>query len=314
MNWILSTLTKLQSLFEHLPETTDHGRQSSSTIKKRRPTASPRAYNSAPASAGNDKAGNIAVSQPDGKRAMTFPKQSNAPNRKTFPHPLSLSQNHTPLDSPYGKNSPELFSSPSIGSDASVNGVPMSATQPDFTVAGGYQNSALADLQAMMFPSNDPFAYPNEAMTSFENNRQLNQFEPNSAPATSQNVSPRTDMFVPPNPNSIDNSGNLDVQLFGPLPPYMSQNQQQQAFDLSQQQNAHIQAQQQSGLGLSSQANEMMDEGPNNYMSGTLPTTAGWVAAAQSMRTSGIPGMNLDDIFGGEEWNGLLMDQSFRQQ
>ena len=263
---------------------------------------------SAPASAGKDKPGNGST-QLESKRATTFPKQSGTPNRKAFPHPLSLSHNNTPLDSPYAMSSPELFNSPSLGSDAGVGAMPMSATQSNLSMAGGYQNPALSDLQAMMFPSNDPFAYPNEAMTSFENN---NQFQQLDASATNKNVSPRNSAFVPPNSSSMENSGNLDVHLFGPLPPYLRQAQQQQ-FDLSQQQNAQAPLQQRSEVKMSGQSNEMMGQGTSDYMSGTMPTTADWSAAAQSMRASGFSGMNLDDIFGGEEWNGMLMDSSFRQ-
>ena len=266
-----------------------------------------------PTSAGNDKAGNPAPLSSESKRAMTFPKQSNTPNRKAFPHPLPLSQNNTPIESPYTLNSPEVFNSPSVGSDSGANG-PMSAAQTNFSVSNGYQNPRLSELQAIMFPSNDPFAYPNGAMSSFETNNQFNQFEQNSASSVNKSMSPRSSMFIQSQPGNMDNSGNLDVQLFGPLPPYLSQNQQQQQqFDLPSQQDANTQLQQ-SGINMNAQQNEMVSQGPNSYLSGTMPTTADWGAAPHSMRTSGLPGMNLDEIFGGEEWNGMLMDSSFRQQ
>ncbi|KAF2232946.1 hypothetical protein EV356DRAFT_568417 [Viridothelium virens] len=306
----------LANLFEHLPERLERGRPNSTTNKKRRPTASPNMPNSAPASAGHNTSSNIPTPQSEGKRAMTFPKQSNTPNRKHFPHPLSLSQNNTPLDSPYALNSPEFFSSPSMASESGTNGPPMTGTQPSFPVLGGYQNPALADLQAVMFPSSDPFAYPSEAMTNFENtNCQFNQFNSTSTSSGNKNISPRNSMFGTPQSGTMDNTGNLDVQLFGPLPPYMSQNQQQQQqqFDLSRQQDAQAHLQQQSAMNMNNPTSGMMGQGSNNYMSGSMPTTGDWGAAPQSMRTSGLPGMNLDEIFGGEEWNGLLMDPSFRQ-
>ncbi|KAI9663980.1 MAG: hypothetical protein M1821_007471 [Bathelium mastoideum] len=289
----------LANLFDRLPKKADRGRQGATTSKKRRPATSPTVASQGPGNAGTDKPGNGANLLTEEKRAMTFPKLNNTPNRKSFPHPLSLSHNNTPLDSPYTLNSPEVFGSPSVGSDVGVNG-PMSANQPNFPVPNSYQNPALADLQAMMFPSNDPFAYPNEAMTSFETNNQFNQFEPN---AMNQDMSPRSSMLVQPRSSGMDSNGNLDAQLFGPLPPYMSQSQQQQ-FNMSSQQDAQAQLQQRSGMNMNTQPNEMMGSGSTNYMSGTMPATADWSAASQSMRTSGLPGMNLDDIFGGEEWNG----------
>jgi hypothetical protein len=88
-------------------------------------------------------------------------------------------------------------------------------------------NDAFPDLSAMMFPSGDPFAYPNQPMTEFENIKQENVTDLQDLSSAS--------MFLP---NGVGGSGvydDLEGQLFGPIPPYLMQ--AQQAFDTSGQMN-----------------------------------------------------------------------------
>jgi hypothetical protein len=79
-------------------------------------------------------------------------------------------------------------------------------------------NDALPDLSAMMFPSADPFAYPNQPMMEFDNIKQEN-------------------IGNMPLPNYLSNGpgiyDDLEGQLFGPIPPYLMQGQPN--FDISAQ-------------------------------------------------------------------------------
>ena len=73
------------------------------------------------------------------------------------------------------------------------------------------------DLNAMMFPSADPFAYPNHPMTILESQQQQpSQEPPNEAPPN------RTTLMS--NPVDDDPSyDQLEVQLYSPLSPYLTQ-------------------------------------------------------------------------------------------
>ncbi|KAI9702736.1 MAG: hypothetical protein M1820_006120 [Bogoriella megaspora] len=305
----------LNNLFEHLPQGLERGRQNIATSKKRRSAASPNLPTSAPGSSSKETA-NHSMASVEPKRAVTFPNQGNGTQngRKAFPPSLALSQNSTPINSPSFMGSPDFLNS--SASDSGPNSLPMSANQPNFPVAGNYQPSALSDLSAIMFPSNDPFAYPSQAVTSFDSNHQFNNFMPNGTQASNGNTSPRDSMYPPLSATNAENNGNLDVELFGPLPPFMSQNQQQQQFGTTQPQHSMQNLKQnptQQDIQLNNQMNGMMNSGSENYMNGTMPTTADWNTSQQTMRTGGLPAMNLDDIFGGEEWSGMLMDPNFRQ-
>lgn len=93
-----------------------------------------------------------------------------------------------------------------------------------------------------MFPSGDPFAYPNQPMMEYENN--INNFD-----IKQENLNtPGTDSGEPPNTNGnndvYNDSGigmfmgngtagqgqrlfdDIEGQLFGPLPPYLTHGQQ----------------------------------------------------------------------------------------
>ena len=77
----------------------------------------------------------------------------------------------------------------------------------------------------------------------------------------------------------------MEAQLFGPMAPYMMQGQpvavgpQQQLNDLTM-------------AGLNSNPDEMYQP---------------------QQSTDSAPGVNMDEIFSGEEWNNLLMEQTLRQ-
>lgn len=78
-------------------------------------------------------------------------------------------------------------------------------------------NNGFPDLSAMMFPSGDPFAYPNQPMTEFDNIKQENSGAVHSlaAPTFLQNGTAGSGIY-----------DDLEGQLFGPIPPYLMQGQQ----------------------------------------------------------------------------------------
>jgi hypothetical protein len=140
-------------------------------------------------------------------------------------------------------------------------------------------NSGLPDLGAMMFPSGDPFAYPNQPMTEFDNIKQENIGSMKSSRAPPMFLSNGTS-----GPGIYDD---LEGQLFGPLPPYLLQGQQ--PFDMTGQ----------------------MGAGSNVMSSVFNPQEMSYPASA-------VPDVDLDfdGIFSGsgdrDDWNNTVTDQRFR--
>jgi hypothetical protein len=212
-------------------------------------------------------------------RAATFPVQTQAPvsgvprssldekpfQLNTLSHP-NLRQSYHELLSP---------------TDLSASGTPDSSSTTNSLHGSQYSlppvnKNGLPDLSAMMFPSADPFAYPNQPMIELDNVKQENF-------GGLDNSSQAPSMYIPNNNNGLGMYDDLEGQLFGPIPPYLMQGQQQ--FDMS----------------------DHMDV-TNNTMSGTNP---------QSMHfhTGLTPGteMNFEGIFSGdgEEWSNMA-DHTFR--
>ena len=140
----------------------------------------------------------------------------------------------------------------------------------------GTENNYVPDLSSMMFPSADPFAYPNQPMTTLENRQPIKQENP---------VDPS--IFGPPNSSGAPYN-NLS---YGSL-PYMMQNQQ---------------------LGYGMQNMDAMSN--TEPTSTTMPPQrnegGGWAQQQQQQRSGGTTGMNYDQLFG-EDWGGW-MNQGYRQ-
>ena len=142
----------------------------------------------------------------------------------------------------------------------------------------GMQNNYVPELSTMMFPSADPFAYPNQPMTTLENRQSVKQ---------ENRVDPNT--FGPPNSTGApyENLG------YGSL-PYMMQGQLL-------------------GFGVRSMdpSMDMSNAGPT---ASTMTTQgnegSGW-ARQQQQRPGGTPDGSLDQLFG-EDWGGW-MNQGYRQ-
>ncbi|MCJ1389554.1 hypothetical protein MMC18_002411 [Xylographa bjoerkii] len=260
----------LTALFDQLPNKLERGVNQSTTPRKRHAPSPTRAgperaaYSnpnlSTPQKLSAEHAGNF-------PRASTFPKNSSLMTWKRASLPYN---NSSPLADSQRRSSHDIYPSSSsdqagtMTPDSSVSGgLPFSSNQTPFNMQQSFSNpTALPDLSAMMFPSNDPFAYPNQPMTTLENRQFTKQ----------ENYDPGGLYTSTPNNNSPYE--NPDVQLFGPLPPYLM--------------GGH-------------HPGMMQGLGPQIDMSGA---GVDWSAQQQPGRPHG---MNMDEIFG-EEWKGGWMD------
>lgn len=211
-------------------------------------------------------------------RAATFPVQTaapvaGAPRTSLDEKPFQLNT----LSHPNLRQSYQELLSPTA--DMSASGTPDSSSTTNSMHGSQYsmpQYNGLPDLSAMMFPSADPFAYPNQPMIELENVKQENFGGMNNNQAHA--------MYIP---NSNNNNGlgmydDLEGQLFGPIPPYLMQGQQ--PYDMPGQ--------------LDPRSNLMQGQNQNmSYHSGLTPGNE----------------MNFDGIFSGdgEEWSNMA-DQTFR--
>ena len=155
---------------------------------------------------------------------------------------------------------------------------PMTLSQPPPQINLQQQQAdenGLPDLSAMMFPSADPFAYPNQPMTTLDS-RQYKQ-EP------MDDVLGGAGTFVPHGSGS-GMYANLEGQLFDPLPPYLMQGPPPAMTASPQLENVAVD-------GINMTPEEMY---------------------AQQVRSGNAQGMNLDEIFG-DDWNNVIMDPGYRR-
>ena len=172
-----------------------------------------------------------------------------------------------------------------------------------YTMPQTFANPALPDLSAMMFPTADePLGYPNQPLTTFENNQ---QYAKNNPYTTSQQAYSTVETANPlmQRPASRGRDDNIEAQFFA-LPPYIEQRQHQQR---QQQQQAQAQAMGfpngmafNNGQQMNQQAAMQMQNDGNNWM--------------QQAQNQGFGNINIQDIFGGTEWNPMLMGHGFQNQ
>jgi hypothetical protein len=111
-------------------------------------------------------------------------------------------------------------------------------------------NNGLPDLSTMMFSSADPFAYPpNQPMMEYENGKEDTMGAYSNSPNPAIYVRNNA-----PNPGVYDD---LEGQIFGPLPPYLTHGQQNLEF------------QGQMGMGAEPMGN--IDPAFNNYPTALSP-------------------------------------------
>ena len=113
-------------------------------------------------------------------------------------------------DHPHGSNDPYSPANVNVASRESESATPSSSTHSTFGPGQQYTGN-LPDLSGIMFPSPDPFVYPNQPMMTLENQK---MFQPES-------TNPFNTCETPSSTTGWH--GALDSQIFTPLPPYMMQ-------------------------------------------------------------------------------------------
>ena len=200
-----------------------------------------------------------------------------SPNKQASLKRSSIAQDSSPLrdqinniDPVYRRGSQDPYSASNNSPSSSL---------PSSAASYGMQVNSIPDLSSMMFPSTDPFAYPNQPMTTLENRqsiKQENPMDPNFITAPNTSGAP------------------YDNLSYGSL-PYMMQSQQL-------------------GLGMQSM-NHSMGMGSTNATPTTMPMQGSeggrWPQQQQQQRPGNTTGVNLDQLFG-EDWGGW-MNQGYRQ-
>ncbi|KXL41553.1 hypothetical protein M433DRAFT_77064 [Acidomyces richmondensis BFW] len=204
-------------------------------------------------------------------------------------------------NSSYGPHTPTTdFDPGSIGSWGDGRASDPMGIMPHYPLPSNTSNPALPDISAMMFPpAEEPFGYPNQPLTTFENSKQL-------AAKTNAYIQSRPQEF-----GSVDNANaagipssrgredHMEAQFFA-LPPYMDQRQQQP---------------QQHRVAPGFLPNAM------NFGSGSATSTptssvtmppGNWPSQQTSIpQEAAFSNINIQDIFGGSEWNPMIMGSGF---
>lgn len=139
-----------------------------------------------------------------------------------------------------------------------------------------YSGQIIPDLSAMMFPSADPFAYPNQPMTTLENENCIKQENP--IDSNMYSAGPPTTTAAP--------YDSMDASMFGGIPSYMMPGAE-------------------SGFGMQTMDSSMSMSGAD-AIPVTMPMQGNDMASWPQQQESGsTPGMNLDQLFG-EDWGGWM--------
>ncbi|WPG98465.1 Hypothetical protein R9X50_00125600 [Acrodontium crateriforme] len=286
----------LDHVFQRLPDWMREGRQNPIATKKRTfdSTSLPQASRSHPDIAAI--AHETSFTPTLGKRASTFPKhRPDTPNGEGMhsPYPASWQSGassygpHTPTSNGFESNSFAHFNQTSGSGNL---GMRQYSNSPNFV------NPALHDLSAISFPTADePFSYPNQPLTTFENNQQA--FKNISGDSTLNTALLNKFDGATSNSPMIGTPGedNLEAQFYA-LPPYIEQRQQRTAT--------------------------YPIDGPMNYTAQQHPTSMPDVmqmsnGTSWSMTTSpqqhnlgqqDFSNIDIQDVFGGSEWNPMLMN------
>ena len=166
--------------------------------------------------------------------------------------------------------------------------MPLSASRSTFGFPQpqSYRQQGLPDFSAMMFPSTNPFAYPNQPMTTLENRY----------PKQEDALCPM-DMSLFKIAPGVEADALFDddheVQLLGPMPPYMMQGQQPAMHRLRS--NIAV------GMGRENQGSSSMAFG------GELDD---W--PSQQQRSGGMSASKLEEVFEGD-WTADWTNQGYRQ-
>lgn len=292
-----------QNLFSSLPNVLNERKGSLSTSStaqssKKRPSPSDPLLTRA-----NFSAPNVASPQ-------TPTSDLRGPGRaRSFPHDLSVdvSKRHSKTDSasltPQSFDEQVLQDAPSQNHWSLGNGVvsPTSATTP-FPI-NHFGNPNLPDMKRVMFPSDNPFAYPNQPISTLEAQHFItaDQQSAYSSPASSSMYNIGSSGVQQPPAIPFENVG---MPAFGG------------AFGIPQR---YVQQGPQVNVPMTSASDferPSQIEGAGDVTAVNFPAGEGYWAQLDRMnggRTGLTPGINvnMDELFGGEGWGSVWNHQSF---
>ena len=193
-------------------------------------------------------------------------------------HPVVPSTNSTPRRSsedPYSPSNPN-YSGIQTSNDANSS-IQSNENQATYGTQKALVRQGVPELSAMMFPSADPFAYPNQPMTTLENCHVIKQENQMNSSA-----------FDVPRPTTTDAPYDMyDAQTYDHIPPYMMQGQPPDYLQ-----------------GMNPPMN-MNSEDPNITLTATQGFDGGYWPLNQQQRMQGQRGMGFDQLFG-EDWGGFM--------
>lgn len=238
------------------------------------------------------------------RRSSTFPKHGAQMPMSTSPTSIEPSW-PSPGPSSFGTSTPTTngFDPNSMRhwNEADVTSG-MNGGMHQYSLPQNFANPALPDLSAMMFPTADePFGYPNQPLTTFENNQQSAKNNPYMNAQPFNGVEPSSPMVQAPSRMRDDN---MEAQFFA-LPPYIQQRQQQlhgprQNMPTSYPTDASNFS---NGPSVGTPTSMQMSNGLSN---------GNW--SNQQPLPNDLTNINIQDIFGGTEWNPMLMNPGFHGQ
>jgi hypothetical protein len=269
------------------------------------------------------------------QRSSTFPHQGPKSEPGSF---VGSPWSSNSVTSPYGAATPtsatfdqRMFQQDFTGPSTNPMHQQM---QQHMTLPPNFANPAIPDVSAMMFPSggDEPLLYPNQPLTTFENNQ---QFVAAAAAAAAGNKAPNPFITnVASGGVSMDSNGgtplsqprhlftnaslrngrddNIEAQFFA-LPPYLEQSSGQQRHlpptsfspdNMGYNRGPHMTPahSQQRNMG------RMQNGWPQHQQQAPF-NGAGGQAQPQGFSND----INIQDLFGGAEWNAMIMDPGFRQ-
>lgn len=218
------------------------------------------------------------------KRASTFPKHIDTKPAAAAASPFESSWSQSGGSS-YGAQTPTSapFDATTFAAASQRNVSQAGGGMAGYSSSQGLGNPALTDLSSMMFPSaEEPFGYPNQPLTTFENNQ---QFSKNSIyPSQMYNNMGSNS----PMPSLRGRDENIEAQFY-PLPPYIEQ--RQQALPLQSQR--FMGATPSMGFGAT------QAQSGNAAQAMQIPN-GGW--AGQQSFPQDLGDININGLFGGGEW------------
>ncbi|OJD36274.1 c6 transcription factor [Diplodia corticola] len=324
----------LKAVFDQLPERIQQGRELAlaNASRKRRQAPSPQPDDKSMSGLSEPDLHDVQAIAP--RRANTFPKNVDDPRargsfRPSFPQPPDLddppqSQFGTGPALPHSMPTTHSFYPHGVQHNMTPSPVFRQAQQPQMSQFGflpahntfidrinGF-NPPIPDLSAMMFPSGDPLAYPNQPMTTFENNGfssidrvgdSANAFLAFSGsggtgtPVSNRSAGSNRNSGIfgmAPNAGPRGDPHAVDVELHNPSPFIFAAGTQFGMNPNAMHATPHPHGRQMFGVGTGVQ-------------DGMAATSGAGMGGPMAM--AGTGSMNINDLFTGEEWAGMFAEQ-----